>query len=413
MHLYLSRGGSIEGPFPVEQVKSMLEAGEWTPADLGAIPGDSDWKPLSELIDCSGDAPAPPSGPPPMPVQAEPAWDAPFSIEGHALSGTRGKTVRNVAEEAASGGRFVIYPYVFSLLILSFRRNSPITYIPPGRSGAGPAIGWSLVSMTVGWWGIPWGIIFTIGALWRNAAGGIDVTEPVLAQSIGPERADALLRQQPKRPAGGLWLARAVILSPLILIGLLVVSLFASAARSNSDQEKMPGYGEFKQANQTISRDSETEGHGNTPTAVAAGRQFATLMDAWLDDATTEDRTDASTGGRKNISVWCELHAGRCLFLVKIPDLRKFNGEDKDEIGQAAWYAAQISAHELGLTPDDEVAVAVRGLALYDRLITGSFVAELDLAADVDATLKKAIRKTDLRISGGERLAGYFVPPDA
>jgi hypothetical protein len=37
----------------------------------------------------------------------------------------------------------------------------------------------------VGWWGIPWGPIFTVPALVTNLRGGIDVTESMLA-SLSP-----------------------------------------------------------------------------------------------------------------------------------------------------------------------------------------------------------------------------------
>lgn len=409
MNLYISRAGSVEGPFPLEQVKSMIKEGGLSPADLAAAPGDQDWKPLSEWIDLSTGATPPSSTPAPMPVQPAaptPAWDAPFSIDGQIPSSTQGKNIKQVAEEVSKGGRFVIYPYVVSIIILSFRRSSPITYIPPGRSGAGPAIGWSALSMMVGWWGIPWGIFFTIGALWRNAAGGIDVTEPILAPLIGPERADALLRQRPKRPTGGLWVLRGLIATPIILIAMAILGSIAGGAKMRAEEAKLPGNREFEAANQYISRTSTTDGNGNTPTAALAGKGCATIMQAWLEAATSD--TD-----NKSITAWCEAHPERALFLVKIPDLRKFTDNDKDEICLAAWYAAQIAARELNLTPNAEIAVAVRGIALYDRLITGQFLPELDDEDDdVEATLKASIRKTDHRVTGNQKFAGYFVPQE-
>lgn len=387
----------------------MMKNGELSPSDLAAAPGDQDWKPLSEWINPPTDAVAPPSGPPPMPVQPAaptPAWDAPFSIDGQTPSGTQGKSVKQVAEEVSSGGRFVIYPYVVSIIILSFRRSSPITYIPPGRSGAGPAIGWSMLSMTTGWWGIPWGIFFTIGALWRNAAGGIDVTEPILAPMIGPQRADALLRQRPKRPTGGLWVLRGLIATPLILIVMTILSLFSAGVKSSAEQAKLPGYQAYESANQYIGRPSTTEGNGNTPTAKSAGSACASMMQAWLDSA--------SSDSPKNVTTWCELHPERVLFLVRVPDLRQYHDDAKDEICHAAWFAAQVAARELELTSDAEIAVAVRGLALYDRMMTGQFVPALeDEDEDIEATMKAAIRKTDRRVTGADKFAGYFVPPDA
>jgi lipopolysaccharide export LptBFGC system permease protein LptF len=42
-------------------------------------------------------------------------------------------------------------------------------------------LGFSLLSFLLGWWGIPWGPIYTVQALWNNFQGGKDVTTEVLA----------------------------------------------------------------------------------------------------------------------------------------------------------------------------------------------------------------------------------------
>jgi hypothetical protein len=36
------------------------------------------------------------------------------------------------------------------------------------------------LSLIVGWWGIPWDPIYTIGSVYKNLTGGIDVTGDVL-----------------------------------------------------------------------------------------------------------------------------------------------------------------------------------------------------------------------------------------
>jgi hypothetical protein len=38
----------------------------------------------------------------------------------------------------------------------------------------------SLLSLFLGWWGIPWGPIYTVQALWVNFSGGKDVTREIL-----------------------------------------------------------------------------------------------------------------------------------------------------------------------------------------------------------------------------------------
>jgi len=38
---------------------------------------------------------------------------------------------------------------------------------------------WTLLSLIAGWWGIPWGLIFTSQSLYINLRGGNDVTNEV------------------------------------------------------------------------------------------------------------------------------------------------------------------------------------------------------------------------------------------
>jgi hypothetical protein len=94
-------------------------------------------------------------------------------IEG--LSGTQ------IQLELQQGARFVMYQYCISVVILSFKRFSSIHFIRPGESAVGKGLGWSLLALVLGWWGIPWGPIWTIQALWVNFSGGRDVTNEVLA----------------------------------------------------------------------------------------------------------------------------------------------------------------------------------------------------------------------------------------
>jgi hypothetical protein len=86
--------------------------------------------------------------------------------------------------EIQKGGKFIIYQYVISILIMTFRRNSNIYFVKTDESAVVKGLPYTLLSLLVGWWGIPWGIIYTVQALITNLGGGKDVTAQVLA-SIG------------------------------------------------------------------------------------------------------------------------------------------------------------------------------------------------------------------------------------
>jgi hypothetical protein len=38
---------------------------------------------------------------------------------------------------------------------------------------------WTLLTLVMGWWGIPWGPIRSVQSLWTNLKGGVDVTAEV------------------------------------------------------------------------------------------------------------------------------------------------------------------------------------------------------------------------------------------
>jgi len=75
--------------------------------------------------------------------------------------------------------RLVVFHYCVSLGIVSFKRTSGIKVIPPGRSRFLAGLPYTLISFYLGWWGIPWGPVWTLQAIGRNLGGGTDVTELV------------------------------------------------------------------------------------------------------------------------------------------------------------------------------------------------------------------------------------------
>jgi len=97
------------------------------------------------------------------------------------IQGIEGMTVSYIQSEVARGGKFVIYQYCISILIMTFRRNSDVYFIKAGESAAGPGMGFTLLSLVLGWWGIPWGPIYTISAVYTNLNGGKDVTAEIMA----------------------------------------------------------------------------------------------------------------------------------------------------------------------------------------------------------------------------------------
>lgn len=93
------------------------------------------------------------------------------------MIGIDGLSMAQLDDELEMGGKFVVYQYCISIVIMTFRRNSNIHFVRSGESAFSKGLPYTLLSVLLGWWGIPWGPIYTIGAIVTNCRGGKDVTE--------------------------------------------------------------------------------------------------------------------------------------------------------------------------------------------------------------------------------------------
>lgn len=94
-------------------------------------------------------------------------------------------------QEIQQGGKFVMYQYCISLLIITFKRPSNIYFIRQEESAVVKGLPFTLLSLLLGWWGIPWGPIYTIQSIWVNFKGGKDVTKDVVASMMSASQKPA------------------------------------------------------------------------------------------------------------------------------------------------------------------------------------------------------------------------------
>ncbi len=95
------------------------------------------------------------------------------------------KNLENLSDEQINnelkkGAKFVIFSYTISIIIMTFRRNSDIYFIKSGESAVAYSWKYSLITFFAGWWGIPFGPIFSIASFYKNFTGGKDVTAEVI-----------------------------------------------------------------------------------------------------------------------------------------------------------------------------------------------------------------------------------------
>jgi len=105
------------------------------------------------------------------------------------INGLENISPQQLSQEISRGGKFVIFEYCISLLIITFKQPTSVYYIRPGEGTFGKSALFTVTTLLLGWWGIPWGPIYSIAALITNLKGGKDVTIEIinaLARNSGP-----------------------------------------------------------------------------------------------------------------------------------------------------------------------------------------------------------------------------------
>jgi hypothetical protein len=96
------------------------------------------------------------------------------------MKGIEGMSISAIQDEVARGGKFVTYTYCISFIMMSMKRSSCIYFISSEENGFLKGMPFTLISVLLGWWGIPWGIIYTSSCMLTNTNGGRDVTTQVM-----------------------------------------------------------------------------------------------------------------------------------------------------------------------------------------------------------------------------------------
>jgi hypothetical protein len=102
------------------------------------------------------------------------------------IQGIEGLSKNQLQFELGRGGRFIQFQYCISAIVVTFKRSSPIYFVRAGENVVGKGMPFTLLTLVAGWWGIPWGPIFSVQAIYRNFSGGRDVTKEVAAALFPP-----------------------------------------------------------------------------------------------------------------------------------------------------------------------------------------------------------------------------------
>jgi hypothetical protein len=74
--------------------------------------------------------------------------------------------------DSVTGERLVFFEYCISLVVISLRRPSALVRLRPGQCGWIKGLPYTILSLCLGWWCIPWGFLYTPLCLWTNLSGG-------------------------------------------------------------------------------------------------------------------------------------------------------------------------------------------------------------------------------------------------
>ncbi|MBN1618062.1 hypothetical protein JW887_01815 [Candidatus Dojkabacteria bacterium] len=98
--------------------------------------------------------------------------------------------------DLANGAKFIVFEYVISVIFVTFRRSSKTYLFRPGEDRLVKSIPYMLLTFFFGWWGIPWGPIYSIASFITNFSGGRDVTAEVLTRASAQAKVEKLKNNQ-------------------------------------------------------------------------------------------------------------------------------------------------------------------------------------------------------------------------
>lgn len=73
------------------------------------------------------------------------------------INGIENMSGAELSAELQKGGKFVVYEYAISLLVITFFRSSNVTFVKADESKVVKGLGYTILTFILGWWGIPWG----------------------------------------------------------------------------------------------------------------------------------------------------------------------------------------------------------------------------------------------------------------
>ncbi|RBP42348.1 hypothetical protein DES53_10652 [Roseimicrobium gellanilyticum] len=250
----------------------------------------------------------------------------------------------------------------------------------PVAAGIGLLGGWLVLSVVTALVGIKSPTLPIILGFWTSAICvwlyAITLGKPVQQTVVNPSTGEQYLQTFHRHTLFFIPAKYWVIVSVLLALAVSVLLPFVKVP--DREATAGPGKKEFDNANLLLTSNRNGAAHGNTPAAKELAGKFSAKLKDYRDAGVEQQKKRSSfslTNGE--FLTYCHLREGDCVFLVQVPDLRKFDSEAKKFICTAAWHTANTVLAELPKLPK-QLAVGVRGTLLYEEFITGTAVGASD-----------------------------------
>ena len=174
---------------------------------------------------------------------------------------------------------------------------------------------------------------------------------------------------------GGLFLICAGVFGFALLHGVYQGFQTAQERARNAPPGSSDGEAAFRAANMQItSRGSDgTSAWGNSDEARRLAADFSTkiraLRESYFTKRKKEPIVSLSDG---EFLTYCHLDGRACVFLVHVPDLRKFTTQAKAGLADLSWATAQEVVRSNLKDPPPRLAIGTRGVMLYGHVLIGT-----------------------------------------
>jgi acyl carrier protein len=174
---------------------------------------------------------------------------------------------------------------------------------------------------------------------------------------------------------------------------------------SKTPRTRTPGEAEFREANRQIIRSQGGVAFGNNSAAVSLARDYSMSLKVLREGLFSKGNKDAYSISKGEFLTYCQLNANSCVFLVHVPELRRFTSDAQKSLSELAWMNAQSILRTRSNSPPATLAVGVKGAVLYESVMIGH--------AAPDSATGDGITERGSGVTGPNLLYRFFAPTTA